>query len=216
MPLRSLFDHLRIAALLDAIIPPRRSDTIVRGLSEESLARLAASVRRAADAEFAYLLPYRDPGVRALVWELKYRRNPRAAALGGAVCAEEMLGIASEALSRPVVIPVPMHKARRRGRGHNQTETLCASALGRSKGSLAYSPHALERVRRTPPQQGLPRTKRLKNVQGSMHAPAPEIVRGKICIVVDDVATTGATLREARRALRAAGAGAVYCIALAG
>ena len=42
------------------------------------------------------------------------------------------------------------------------------------------------------------------------------VVRGRTCIVVDDVATTGATLREAERALQTAGASEVYCLALAG
>ena len=48
-----------------------------------------------------------------------------------------------------------------------------------------------------------------------MRAVYPELVEGRVCIVVDDVTTTGATFEEAKRALTTAGARAVYCIALA-
>ncbi len=215
MEWRSLFSALHIGDIFDAIVPPRKTEEVVQSLSLERLSRIAASVRQPFDADFSYVLPYRNPEVRALVWEMKYRRNERAAALAAALLVEELLGLASEELTSPLLIPVPMHAERRRERGYNQTELLCEAISTQCGDSLAYVPQALSRTRHTPPQQGLSRAKRLKNIQGSMEA-VGNLVRGRACIVVDDVTTTGATLREASRALRAAGAAKVHCLALAG
>jgi len=204
-----------IKSFIDAVIPPRRSERVVNGLSREELDRIAASVRRSPYSDTSYILPYRDETVRALVWELKYRKSTRATELAAELLSEEVLGLASEELSPPVLIPVPMHATRRRERGYNQTELVCAEVSLRCNGSITYAPHALMRVRLTSPQQGLPRAKRLTNIRNAMEADA-RLVRGRVCIVVDDVTTTGATLHEAGRALRAAGASAVHLLALAG
>jgi len=67
----------------------------------------------------------------------------------------------------------------------------------------------------TEPQQKLARHIRLKNVKNSMEAANPVNIKGRVCVVVDDVATTGATLAEAARALRKAGARRVHTLALA-
>lgn len=221
--------------LFNFILPPRGTEAAVGSLTLEHLRDLQTSEG----------LPYADEAVRALVWELKYYANRRAGTLAGELLSEELLAIASEELGRPLLIPVPMHKARRRERGHNQTELLCEAALrhlggaenlhekivwpasapardgrpedffsGKLSAPLEYSPQALKRIKATPEQQKLDRAKRLKNVKGSMQAD-PTLVRGRVCVVVDDVTTTGATLAEATRALKAAGAQRVHTIALA-
>jgi len=215
------------ARLFDMIAPPRPTQDVVRGLTHESLIGLA---------NLDGSLPYHDARVRALIWELKYRADRRAAKLAGEYLAELLLAEASEAIGAPLVIPMPMHPARRRERGFNQTEVLCEAALkaleknsrknslvdvpaeGRPEdffyGIFSYAPYALQKIEYTAPQQGLPQNKRLKNVKNTMRADE-KLVRGRGCIVVDDGKTTGASFKEAQRALRAAGARAVACIALA-
>ncbi len=175
-------------------------------MTPESLAMLAAG-----DGT----LPYHEPRVTALVWELKYRRNAHALLLAGELLAERALAIAEECLSKPVLIPVPMHASRRKHRGYNQTESLCEAIMKVSGNSFAYEPGALARIRNTPPQQGLPRHRRLKNMLGAMEAMHPEFVTGKTCIVIDDVSTTGATVHETKRALLEAGAQEVHILTLA-
>ena len=100
-------------------------------------------------------------------------------------------------------------------RGHNQTELLAKSALAHMNDSLDYRPDILVRTRLTTPQQGLPQHKRKTNVIRSMEVVDAAHVKGRVCIVLDDVATTGATLKEAERALRHAGAREVELVALA-
>ncbi|MEK7109324.1 MAG: phosphoribosyltransferase family protein, partial [Patescibacteria group bacterium] len=190
-------------SLVDVFIPPRASERVVRSLNLQILESLSSE-----DG-----LPYHDARVTALVWELKYYANRRAAALAGALLSEKLLAAAAEELGKPLLIPVPMHAARRRERGHNQTELLCKAALFALRSSqsevgpvVEYAPFALKRVLNTKTQQGLPRQVRLKNVQKCMVAADPKKIEGRACIVVDDVTTTGATLEEAKRALRSGGA----------
>lgn len=201
-----------ILNILRFIIPPRPSERLLDTVSPEVLRGLPAPKTT---AEFQALLPYQDPRVMALVWELKYHKSPRAAALAAAHLEEPLASLAEEELGTPLLIPMPMHPMRRKERGFNQTEVLCEAALKRFPSSIyVYAPHLLLRVRHTAPQQGLPRAERLKNVHRSMEMKNPADVFGRACVVVDDVATTGATFAEARRALSEAGARAVHCIAL--
>ena len=198
--LRTLF-----YAIINTVIPPGGKETALLRLTLEDLRAIAHH-----DG-----LPYHHPAVTALVWELKYRAHPRALALAGAYLAEELLGVAGDELGKPLLIPVPMHSERRRERGYNQTELLCEAALTHVGSAFEYAPEVLERIKNTDPQQTLARGRRLHNVKNSMEVKAPARVRGRVCAVVDDVTTTGATLREAERALTRAGARAIYLIALA-
>ncbi len=218
--------HL-LQKLVSFILPPRISERVVEELTLDELA----------DLQTREGLPYADTSVKSLVWELKYYANPRAAALAGELVAEELLAIASEELGRPLLIPVPMHPARIKERGHNHTELLCEAALvalgdfpvKKSSGLLPpagqtifpeksptafdYTPGVLTRIRHTPEQQKLSRAERLVNLKNSMQA--SDHVVGRVCVVVDDVTTTGATLSEAKRALLEAGATKVHTLALA-
>ena len=187
-------------ALLDIFIPPRRSERLLKNVALEELFALQTEKG----------LPYHDPRVTALVWELKYYANARAAALAGELLAPQVVELAAEEVGTPLLVPVPMHPARLKERGHNQTELLCKAVLAHVP--LKYAPNALARVVDTSKQQGLERHRRLQNVKNSMQA---EGVEGRVCIVLDDVTTTGATLAEAERALKKAGAGVVHTLALA-
>ncbi|MGE3772249.1 MAG: ComF family protein [Gammaproteobacteria bacterium] len=105
-----------------------------------------------------------------------------------------------------VVCAVPQHWRRAIGRGYNQALEMAkpiAAAHGRPLWTAALKRDAGS------PQRGLGRSARLRNLAGHMRADAA--VAGLRVLVVDDVTTTGATFREAVRALRAAGAAAVVC-----
>lgn len=202
-------------AMLDAVIPPSASAIHVRNLSGKSLSERVQTQSNSATGTVRILLPYHDPAIKALVYELKYRRNPRALSLACTLLSEECIGVASELLTPPLLIPVPMHHRRRATRGFNPPDELCRGIVREIHDSVYFAPTVLTRIRHTPPQQTLSRTARLQNVRGSMSA-KHTLVHGRTCIVVDDVTTTGATFIEAQRALAAAGATSIYCIALAG
>lgn len=195
--------------VLDIIAPPRATDTLVRLLQLDELRAITLRGDKSGS------LPYHDPRVTALVWELKYFAHTRAAALAGAILADVLIGIAAETLGKPLLIPVPMHEKRRRARGHNQTEVLCEAVLVHAHSFFEYAPQILARIKATPQQQGLHKQERKHNLARAMLVLDIHAVQGRVCVVVDDVSTTGATFAEATRALQEAGAYTTICVALA-
>lgn len=111
---------------------------------------------------------------------------------------------ADEALPE-ALLPVPMTWRRRWQRGYNQAELL-----GRELGRALERPqlrNRLVRVKHAPPQRSLPRAARLRNLRGAFRVKGP--LGARRVALVDDVTTTGATVRAAASALLAAGASEV-------
>lgn len=114
-----------------------------------------------------------------------------------------------------MVMPVPLHRWRLLARRYNQ-----AGVLGRfiARGwGVPFVHDALIRVKRTESQGHKTRAERLKNVAGAFRVPVQmrAQVKGKRILLVDDVYTTGATVNACARALKRAGAGAVYVATIA-
>ena len=138
---------------------------------------------------------------RKIVSKLKYGDRPELARF----CAQLMAG-AGHALwgDAPVLVPVPLHRARLRERRYNQSAEL-ARTLGRLTG-LPVATNLVTRSRRTRQQVGLSGTGRARNVAGAF-AVDPEAalrLRGRRVVLVDDVYTTGATVKAVSQALRRA------------
>ncbi|MFC4819988.1 ComF family protein [Dokdonella ginsengisoli] len=111
-----------------------------------------------------------------------------------------------------LLIPVPLHTARLRERGYNQALEL-ARPLARAF-AIPLRADLLLRTRATPPQTGLDAKTRRRNLRGAFAVAVGATLPGHVALV-DDVMTTGATLRECARALRAAGVARVDVWALA-
>ena len=139
--------------------------------------------------------------VQALVHRAKYRgRWELATALGDLLAATAAVRevVADDA----VVVPVPLHGRRRRERGYDQAE-LIARPVAALNGTRPIE--ALARVRATRPQAALANAaERRANVRSAFVLLRPEAVAGRPVVIVDDVLTTGATLRAAARALEPA------------
>lgn len=108
---------------------------------------------------------------------------------------------------------VPLSRRRLRRRGYDQAELLAkliAKHLGQSPVRL------LKKQRDTPPQSKTGSVeKRRANIAGAYACLRPELLQGKQVLLVDDIVTTGATLSEAARVLKKAGAKEVICATLA-
>jgi ComF family protein len=106
-----------------------------------------------------------------------------------------------------VVIPVPLHSTRKRERGFNQAELL-AEALSKRANLSTHT--ALERIRYTTTQTAFDRAERMENLHNAFRLRKNADVRGCRVLLIDDVLTTGSTLSECARVLKAAGAISVH------
>ncbi len=109
-----------------------------------------------------------------------------------------------------MIIPTPLHPADKRKRGFNQSE-LIAKEIGRIL-NINVCTKCVEKVRITRPQKLLSKNERKNNLKDAFAVKAPEIIREKRILLIDDVCTTGSTLAELTRVLRQNGAAAVYCV----
>lgn len=112
-----------------------------------------------------------------------------------------------------VIVPVPLHRWRLLMRTYNQ-----AALLANKLGELADKPvipDAMARIRRTPPQGGLDRAARRRNVARAFAVTRPEAFKNKRVLLIDDVLTTGATANACAETLLKAGAVNVDVLVLA-
>lgn len=151
---------------------------------------------------------YEGP-VESAIHRFKYQGWRRLAGPLALLMAERL---AVEGLAARFVVGVPLHPARLRERGFDQAGLL-ARELRRSM-ALASPPGRLVRTRHTPPQVGHDRVWRLANVRAAFEWRGGAL-EGSPVLLVDDVATTGATLDACASALRAGGSGPVTGISIA-
>jgi predicted amidophosphoribosyltransferase len=164
-------------------------------------------LRRDHLALLAAVLFGRETG--ALVRATKYESCPERLSAWRDAWTE----VVGAATGPELLVPVPAHPTRVRERGFDVTETWT-----RTLAALEGLPwaRALARSRATPPQAGADRSRRLANVRGAF-APGAEssVVAGRRVALVDDVVTTGATVRAAASALEMLGARAIEIWAFA-
>lgn len=149
---------------------------------------------------------------RAMVSRLKYGDRPELARF----CARLMAGAGHELWGPDaLLVPVPLHPARHRARRYNQSSEL-ANALGRLTG-VPVDAQLVRRSRMTRQQVGLSGSARQRNVAGafSVHPDILVRARGKRVVLVDDVYTTGATLKALTRTLIRAGVEQVDAVSFA-
>jgi ComF family protein len=158
--------------------------------------------------QFAHATALGDyvPPVDGMVMALKSGARLDLAAVFGRLLAER-----APPPPGALVAPIPLAFERLSERGFNQALQLARAYCAASGARLA--PALLRRVRHAPPQQSLALAQRRRNVRGAFAvAGAPA---GATVLVVDDVMTSGSTMDEAARVLRAAGASAVHALVVA-
>jgi ComF family protein len=139
---------------------------------------------------------------RTLVSRLKYGDRPELARF----CGRLMAAAGTEFWAhQPVLVPVPLHRTRQFDRRYNQSTEL-ARAIGRLTG-LRVDPLLASRTKKTRQQVGLTADARARNVAGAFAARADAVARlnGRGVVIVDDVVTTGSTVKALTKALHKAG-----------
>lgn len=148
--------------------------------------------------------------VKEMIHYLKYNKYQTiAASLAKLVLKKLQI---SKVTKDSIIVPVPLHWSRYWQRGFNQSE-LIAKIISKNL-KLEYI-SALKRIKNTAQQMRLKRQGRLENLKDAFKIENPELISGKNILLVDDVATTGATLNECAKVLKRAGAKKVWGVVVA-
>ncbi len=151
-----------------------------------------------------------DAVMRKTVSWFKYKGRQEYGRILGRIMAEAARPFLIR-WSPDVIVPVPVHRERRRRRGYNQAEIL-AESLSAATGIPAV-PELLVRTVRTEAMKNLSREERRRNTARAFAAPGRREMPGRV-LIVDDIYTTGATVDGCAGALKAGGAGRVFFLAM--
>lgn len=210
---------------LDFFFPKTASVVVLESIPSGELVDTLPQAMPTKTDDVVAIFDYSHPVVRDMVWELKYGGNKQVAVKLGEIVydvltaelEERALSSAAWRDERPILIPMPISDKRRFERGWNQAEILAEALLTHDKERrIKYLPRHLAKLRHTDSQTSTAsKEERQKNIKESMKVLHNPAVEGRCVVVLDDVFTTGATFGEARRALKAAGARHVFCLAVA-
>lgn len=149
----------------------------------------------------ASLFVYQGYG-REVIRQLKFHGGYRAAVAVGALLGRA-LRETPEFAQVDFLVPVPLHPMREVRRGFNQAEALVQGIVSCWRRRVFAG---MVRVRDTPAQSGLTLEQRLTNVRRAFAVVSRVNLAGKVCLVVDDVLTSGATFKSAAEVLEDMGA----------
>ena len=144
--------------------------------------------------------------LRNAVHLLKYKRQRRLARPLG------RLFLDLDIPSADLVVPVPLHPVRLYYREFNQAALLASEVA--KKAGVSLDVHGLVKIKNTPPQVGLRRRERIQNERNAFAVSEKHRFANATVLLVDDVCTTGATIRACSRVLMNAGAKSVHAITL--
>ncbi len=208
--------------LVDFIFPLSPIAEKYHKLGTSELIQKLPSAKNLPDENMIAVFDYSNEDVRQLVWQIKFKGNDElitkvSEILYEIICAEIAERALFENFKNPILIPIPMSKERLKEKGFNQTELLCKKIIETDRSNLlTFCPDVLEKIRHTESQtKTLSKKERLENLKDSMEVLDKSKLHKKCVVLIDDVITTGATIAEARRALKNSGARKVLAISIA-
>ncbi len=218
------FLHTITKAILDIIFPVYCLSCQKSGknLCLECLSTFPSAERECAKWIFP-VFDYRHPPIKRAVWLLKYKGKKDLAGTFAEILYGHMLQELADLkvmqnFNEPLLIPIPIDKKRRRERGFNQAELICEYLVKLDLNTkFKLEKNILVKVKDTGHQARIEnRSTRLKNIIGSFaSSEVKKELQGKNIILIDDVTTTGATLSEAKKVLKKAGARKVIAFTVA-
>lgn len=213
--------HLFIQQLVDYIFPPSIEEIKLRDISPQDMLTVSEKVLRTEFPFIKAVFSYKDPLIRELIWQIKYKKNMHAVRCAGYALHSELLKICEKVnikntenlpnLDKIILIPIPISKKRRKERGYNQCELVIDEIVKLdTQNKFTKDFNLIIREKDIPKQTFKNRDERINNTKHIFKVlKNPDVIcdeknpnmiydaNTKI-IIIDDVTTTGSTLKEAR------------------
>lgn len=197
-----------IQKFLYIIFEPTPAELLVQKATEEDVGKV---YREDFSQEIIFLHPYQDELIHTLIQEVKFHANTKAQSL--LASSLEKYFHTLDKNKKYIILPIPLSKRRIRERGYNQiTEIL--KQISTTFPHITIVEKVLIRIKNTYPQTKLSREKRLTNVHDCFSTQNQNIIQNSHVIIIDDVTTTGTTLREAKRTLSPFKPASIHLLAL--
>ncbi len=208
------------AKLLDIAFPamdslPRKSltDELLSG-DHSPLPAIHDDILNSINGQAVYA--YRDEHIRAAIKSLKYDGNMDIAQWFADRAEDTITQIIGGSQQKLLIVPIPVSFSRHLERGYNQSALIAEAIARRFSDDIDYDERCITRTAFAQSQtKARTRSERAKNIIGAFEVKEPHHIVDRDVLIIDDVITTGSTIREAARVLRAAGARSVSCFALA-
>ncbi len=164
------------------------------------------------DGFYSPFLFRQDSEIQSLIHSFKYSGLYGNAKYAGRLLAEEIIG-AGLSGTFDILAPVPLHRLKKYSRGYNQSDYICKGMSEILNVPVDIS--GIKRIKNTKTQTMLNRHERVLNMKDAFTNHRTGRIQGARVLLVDDVKTTGATLIECAKALKAAGAAGVIAATFA-
>lgn len=214
--------RIYLEKILDSVFPKQAR---VLKLEEKALGGMLQDLPLAEETPLSYtsaLFSYKDGDVRELVWQIKYKQNYILTKAVAKLLFDFILDDLQDLYffenhERVLIIPVPATKKRMHERGVNQAVRLVQEILLQdSEKMLESSTDCVSKIKDTVSQtKTRSKRERLSNLVDAFRVTNPERVRGENIIIIDDVITTGSTIKELTKILKNAGAKSVRAYTIA-
>ncbi|OIO32288.1 MAG: hypothetical protein COZ49_03070 [Candidatus Yonathbacteria bacterium CG_4_10_14_3_um_filter_47_65] len=216
--LKTLFD-----TVLDHLFPTKCVSCAVEGkaLCDNCIQKIQRA-EPPRDSFIFSIFDYRNQTMKQAIWALKFRGNRSLARIFAQAIHDRLLEETSDKMvfenfRHPLIVPIPLSKKRMKERGFNQSEAIARDlSFINTGGEWELGANVLLKIRDTAPQSSLKdKQKRARNIQGCFAITSNGTVCDRNIILIDDVTTTGATLREAKKVLQDGGARKIIAFTVA-
>ena len=197
--------------IIDFVFPPNQEELTLRSLPVDWFVN---NIQKISKTEFPFikaLFPYSDPLIKELIWQIKYKKNKHATKCAAYSIYFEL----NNEDEKITLIPIPISKKRRKERGYNLCELIIDEIIkldndSGEAGKFHKDYDLLIRIKDIEKQTLKNREERLVNTANIFKANSAKKLGqtrklDQKIIIIDDVTTTGSTLKEAREELLRAG-----------
>ncbi len=192
--------------LIYLLFPPSKEELLLLSIPPQDF---SMRVPIAPPSPFPYITPlfaYKDPLVKELIWHIKYKKNKHALQCAAFALHGKLKDLKIE---KAILIPIPISKKRRRERGFNQCELIVDEILKLDEIQMFKKNFdLLQREKHIERQTLKGRNERIENAKNIFIVNEKEstlVDKNELLIIIDDVLTTGSTLKEARETFLKAG-----------